>query len=158
MKILVNRSRFLWSGFLLLGFFILLNRFLFLIGTEEVTGKAIFVLYNGQHYRLVEFSVKNQPYYIEWDSDHGVKYKDELPIRYKTGNPDDARIFTFWGFWMVPVFYSLAVVIVFVPITIVFFENHRTFLLDFSKLKRKSDEKSKDFDRRDSEERGIFKN
>jgi hypothetical protein len=112
MKVLLNRPQMLVVGLLVLGVFILINRLFFLIGTGETIGEATHRNKLGEVEQIMEFKVNGKLYYIPWNSDRGVKEGDILPIRYKMDNPSDARIFTLWGFWMVPVFYSLGIIIV----------------------------------------------
>ena len=112
MKVLLNRPQMLVVGLFVLGVFILINRLLFLVGTGETLGEATHRFRKGEVEQVMEYKVKGQFYYIPWNSDRGVEERDVLPIRYKLDNPSDARIYTLWGFWMVPVFYSLGIIIV----------------------------------------------
>ena len=139
MKVLLNRPQMLVVGLLVLGVFILINRLLFLERTGETMGVATHRNKLGEVEQIMEYKVNEKLYYILWNSDRGVKEGHVLPIRYKLDNPSDARIFTLWGFWMVPVFYSLGIIIVWVSYIYSYYSPSEGLLFHMN-LKGKSEE------------------
>lgn len=137
MKVVLNRPQILMVGLFLLGLFILANRLLFLVGTGETLGVATHKFIVGEVEQVMEYKVQGKFYYIPWNSDRGVEERDVLPIRYKLKDPSDARIFTLWGFWMVPVFYSLGIIIVLISYVYSYYSPNQGLLFNL-KLKGKS--------------------
>lgn len=123
MKIILNRPQILVVGLIILGFFIGLNRLLFLIDTAQTDGVATYRFVYGEVEQVVEFEVKGEFYYIPWSSDRGVEEGEVLPIRFKCSDPTNAHIFTFWGFWMLPVFNSIGLLIVWVSYVYSYFSS-----------------------------------
>ena len=119
----MNRPQILVVGFIILGFFIGLNRILFLSGTGETKGVASYRFILGEVEQVMFYEVQGAVYHIPWSSDLGVKEGEVLPIRFKRKDPSIAHIFTFWGFWMVPVFNSIGLLIVWVSYVYSYFSS-----------------------------------
>jgi hypothetical protein len=153
MKVVLNRPQMLVVGLLVLGIFILTNRLLFLEGTGETIGVATHKMVFGEFDQVMEYKVNGQFYYIPWNSDRGVEERDILPIRYKLDDPSDACIFTLWGFWMVPFFYSLGIIIVWVSYVYSYY-SPREGLFIHLKLKGKAEEEMQEDQQGEDEEFG----
>ena len=62
MKIILNRPQILVVGLIILGFFIGLNRLLFLIDTAQTDGVATYRFVYGEVEQVMEFEVKGEFY------------------------------------------------------------------------------------------------
>lgn len=148
----LNRIQILFIGIGIICFYLILNRYELILGCKITTGKVIGNTSIGSHGSYMQPTIQ----FIANDSLEvtflGVRNDElnigsEIPVIYPSQNPSNAYAYTFKGFWVVPIIYTLFPLIVFVSAILSFIGPYDTVTFNISKAfgisrNKKADQRS----------------
>jgi hypothetical protein len=132
MTIKLNRRQVYAIGLSIIALYIGLNRMDYFIGSETTTGVVI-----GQSLRtgapLVRFVVDSKAVFFETIPNMQVEPYERVSVIYKKENPSHAAVFSFVGFWLYPIIYSLLPFVLLTASVFTFMDSSQRFVVTFGK-------------------------
>lgn len=125
-----NQLHLIGVGIILL--FAFLYSFDFYWGSSTTTGKVTAIKtwwYKGSLYTepIIEFKVNDQTYTFDGETNTVISPDEIIPVIYKTNNPAKAKIYTFQTFWLPPILYTIAPLLIYSALVLAFFKSSYTF-------------------------------
>jgi hypothetical protein len=109
----LNRSKIFFIGLLIIFIYILLNRVDYIISSNTTEGKVIYKKNwvagkGGQYYSsTIKFSVDSKEITFMNTTDMSLELGETVSVIYKVNNPENAQVYSFAGFWLMPIPYCL---------------------------------------------------
>jgi hypothetical protein len=137
MRIFINRNKFFLIGIVIILFFVFLNKIWFLINSESATGHLKRMESSGWGIQvpIIEFSAKG--YDVEFSATDNMTIEDthNIKVIYNPDNLTDARVFTFQGFWLTGLIYSIIPLIILAASVFSFIEKDELFVFNLREFK-----------------------
>ncbi|HET6991360.1 MAG TPA: DUF3592 domain-containing protein [Bacteroidia bacterium] len=139
MSIAFSRARFLRFGLMIILLLSYTQRFYFLHNGRIADGKVTSVShrtsfaprYGNIPYSvpIIQYRIGNQLITVDGDQNLPYKEGESISVIYDPENPDDYYLFTFWGFWFVPLTYTILPVILLCSAVFSFWEKDRIIII-----------------------------
>jgi hypothetical protein len=127
MTLKLNRNKLFTLGLFIIVIFLSINRLNRFIGAGFTEGQVVEIIkssnrisynsYDNSYDRLnaqtnynfpiIQFSTKSLSFKFQDISNSNVKIGEKVKVIYKKNNPENAEVFTFWGFLFSPILYCL---------------------------------------------------
>lgn len=149
----LNRIHILLIGVAVVILYLFLNRLDFIWGSNITSGQVIrFEKWNAKLHTdgnllytsdglpfkapLIEFIHEGQEYTFMGESDVEVKLNEQVQVIYKLSDPKDAEIYSFTGFWLTPIIYSLLPLMIVIAAVFSFLKPNDTIGINFFEDKK----------------------
>jgi hypothetical protein len=143
MTLSLNRKHLVLLSLDIIIIILFLYRMNYIIGGSKTNGDVVdFVSWSSGGYRskgsysapIIQFTVNNIPYKFQGETNLDLQVGDTTPVIYEDSNPNNASVYSFFGFWFIPIFYCTIVYIVLIlPLIFSFINKNEELILKIEK-------------------------
>lgn len=137
MRFTLNRSQLILTCVGIIMLFVVLSRSKYLVLGKrtigEVTGMHVWGTRGRYTDPVVAYSEGKNKWTFDGESNLDYQVGDKVPVIYLDGEEEKTYIYTFGGFWLTPLLYTLIPLFILLAALLSFFKPKDTFLLSFSK-------------------------
>ncbi|MGZ4034362.1 MAG: hypothetical protein ACXVPU_09430 [Bacteroidia bacterium] len=137
----LNRNKIFAIGVIIVLLFITVNRLDFIIGSKFTSGKVIKIhKWEGRRSQwfapVIQFSDDKYIYTFEGETNSDLGVGEEVSVVYKLADPLNARVFSFVGFILSPMIYSLIPFALLAAAVYSFIEPYETVTINMQGISR----------------------
>ncbi len=141
MTVKLNRITILLIGISIVIIFLFLNRFDYIIGSTTTIGEVKYIKMWTQgtisrtHYTapIISFNYGSKTITFQAETNMDLEKGEKVNVIYKNKNPQNARIYSFIGFWLAPILYSMIPLLFLTALILSFINKSDEILFSFNK-------------------------
>ncbi len=145
MKIRLNRIRIMFIGLLIISTFLIINRMVIINECEFTKGTVKKIVVNHSPGNgaissitpLIDFIYKGQTITFEATANINLEMGENVDVIYKKDNPANAEVFSFVGFWLIPIIYCLLPILFLLTATYSFLAANNFLVVDLGTFFKK---------------------